>query len=253
MSNFISKDKYEKIIAPSPTTMKLPIYIGESNDGPFYLDLTKEKSIAMYGKCGISAICSTSLFSMIKAREHILRQNYFICISCKRGYYDWNIKDIPFADEYITDTCTAVYDLVHYFNSVKNTLSKLSTMSEDERKDSGYIFSYQEYVKYLAKHPRIYIFEGYQGPLAKGILDNCGLNFNTIKEVFKNAYKFHIYILIPNCIRDKNELAESIHTSINIERTNKCYYAKIVKNKQVVKDHIHMVWYNETFKVKNNV
>lgn len=37
MSNFISKEKYEKIIASSPTTMKLRIYIGESSDDPFYM------------------------------------------------------------------------------------------------------------------------------------------------------------------------------------------------------------------------
>lgn len=244
----ISKKEYEKIIASAPSDMELPVYIGKRNDELLYLDLVKAKSIAMYGEVGISAVCNTSLFSMLKAREQVLRQKYFLCVSCVGGFYCWSFNNIPFADEYITDACTAIYDLLHYYNSVKNTLSKLSGMSENERKASDYIYSLEEYQEYLAKHPRLYIFEGWLGPLSEGILDNSGLELNSVKEAFENAYKFHIYIIIPDCIRGKNELSGSIHTSVNIERTEKCYTATIIQDCKKMEDNICMDWFDESIK-----
>ena len=113
-------------------------------------------------------------------------------------------------------------------------------MTEDERKYSGYIYSFGEYKEYLAKHPRLYIFEGYCGPLSEDVLNDSGLDFAAVKEAFENAYKFHIYIIIPDCIRGKNELAESIHTSINIERTEQCYLATIIQDgKNLEEKNLH--------------
>ena len=140
MNEPISKEEYEKIITSAPSDMELPIYIGKHDDELLYLDLVEAKSIAMYGTTGISAVCNTSLFSMLKAREQILRQKYFLCVSCMGGGYSWSFNDIPFADEYITDSCTGVFDLLHYYNDVKRTLKKLSKITDDEFKDSYYIF-----------------------------------------------------------------------------------------------------------------
>ena len=245
MNEPISKEEYEKIITSAPSDMELPVYVGKHNDELLYLDLVKAKSIAMYGTTGISSVCNTSLFSMLKAREQILRQKYFLCVSCVGGYYSWSFNDIPFAHEYITDPCVAIYDLLHYYNSVKNTLIKLSGMTEDERKYSGYIYSFGEYKEYLAKHPRLYIFEGYCGPLSEDVLNDSGLDFAAVKEAFENAYKFHIYIIIPDCIRGKNELAESIHTSINIERTEQCYLATIIQDGKTLEENVCMSWCSE--------
>lgn len=245
MNEPISKEEYEKIITSAPSDMELPIYIGKHDDEPLYLDLVKAKSIAMYGAVGISAVCNTSLFSMLKAREQVLRQKYFLCVSCVGGFYSWSFNDIPFAHEYITNPCTAIYDILHYYNSVKNMLNKLSGMTEDERKVSDCIYSFEEYKEYLAKHPRLYIFEGYGGPLSESILNNSGLDFAAVKEAFENAYKFHIYIIIPDCIRGKNELAESIHTSINIERTEQCYSATIMQDGKTLEENICMSWCSE--------
>lgn len=246
MNEPISKEEYEKIITSAPFDMELPVYIGKSGEKPLYVDLINAKSIAMYGACGISAVCDTSLFSMLKAREQVLREKYFICICCTNGYYSWGFKDIPFADEYITDPCTAIYDLLHYYNLVKRTLVELSEMTEDERIASGYIYSYEEYKEYLAKHPRLYIFEGYCGPLSEGILKNSDLDLDAVKDTFENADKFHIYIFIPDCIRGKNELAESIHTSVNIVWTEKCYSASITQDGEIMKDNICMDWCSES-------
>ena len=246
MNEPISKEEYEKIITSAPSDMELPVYVGKHNDELLYLDLVKAKSIAMYGTTGISSVCNTSLFSMLKAREQILRQKYFLCVSCVGGYYSWSFNDIPFAHEYITDPCVAIYDLLHYYNSVKNTLIKLSGMTEDERKYSGYIYSFGEYKEYLAKHPRLYIFEGYCGPLSEDVLNDSGLDFAAVKEAFENAYKFHIYIIIPDCIRGKNELAESIHTSINIERTEQCYLATIIQDSKNLEEKICMSWFDKS-------
>lgn len=80
MNEPISKEEYEKIITSAPFDMELPVYIGKSGEKPLYVDLINAKSIAMYGACGISAVCDTSLFSMLKAREQVLREKYFICI-----------------------------------------------------------------------------------------------------------------------------------------------------------------------------
>ena len=143
MNEPISKEEYEKIITSAPSDMELPIYIGKHYDEPLYLDLVKAKSIAMYGTTGISSVCNTSLSSMLKAREQVLRQKYFLCVSCVGGGYSWGFHDIPFAHEYITDPCTAVYDILHYYNSVKNTLNKLSKRTEDERKGSDYAYSFE--------------------------------------------------------------------------------------------------------------
>ena len=251
MNEPISKEEYEKIITSAPSDMELPVYVGKHNDELLYLDLVKAKSIAMYGTIGISSVCNTSLFSMLKAREQILRQKYFLCVSCVGGYYSWSFNDIPFAHEYITDPCTAVYDILHYYNSVKSTLNKLLRMTEDERKYSGYIYSFGEYKEYLAKHPRLYIFEGYCGPLSEGVLNDSGLDFAAVKEAFENAYKFHIYIIIPDCIRGKNELAESIHTSINIERIEQCYLATIIQDGKTLKENICMNRFEKSTEIKD--
>lgn len=245
MNEPISKEEYEKIITSAPSDMELPVYVGKHNDELLYLDLVKAKSIAMYGTTGISSVCNTSLFSMLKAREQILRQKYFLCVSCVGGCYSWGFNDIPFAHEYITNPCTAIYDILHYYNSVKNTLNKLSRMTEDERKVSDYIYSFEEYKEYLAKHPRLYIFEGYGGPLSDSILNDSGLDFAAVKEAFENAYKFHIYIIVPDCIRGKNKLAESIHTSINIEWTEQCYSATIMQDGKNLEENICMSWCSE--------
>ena len=79
MNEPILKEEYEKIITSAPSDMELPVYVGKHNDELLYLDLVKAKSIAMYGTTGISSVCNTSLFSMLKAREQILRQKYFLC------------------------------------------------------------------------------------------------------------------------------------------------------------------------------
>lgn len=240
MSRHLSKEDYEKIIATAPSDMELPIYVGKSGEKHIYIDLIKAKSIAMYGDCGISEVCSTSLFSMLKASERVLRQKYFTCVSCVGGYYSWGFDDIPFADEYITEPCTAVYDLLHYYNTAKKTLEDLSRMTEDDRKSSGYIYSYEEYKEYLAKHPRLYIFEGYCGPLSEGVLKNSDLDLAAVKEAFENAYKFHIYIFVPDCIRSKNELAKNIHTAVNVERAQNHYLATIVQEGKIVAENICM-------------
>ena len=242
MNDPISKEEYEKIIASAPSDMQLPVYIGKRNDELLYLDLVKAKSIAMYGEIGISAVCNTSLFSMLKAREQILRQKYFLCVSCVGGAYSWSFDDIPFADEYITDACTALYDLLYYYNRVKRSLKELSEMTDDEFEDSDYIYSYEGYKEYLAKHPRLYIFEGWLGPLSEGILNNSGLELSAVKEAFENAYKFHIYIIIPDCIRGKNELAESIHTAVNIGLTEKNCSATIIQDEKIIGEEICMDW-----------
>lgn len=105
-----------------------------------------------------------------------------ICYDCS---YSWTFKDIPFADEYISNTCTGIYNLVHYYSTVKRTLETFAKENAVQ---------YEKYKEILAKKPRLYIFEGYRGPLCQNAIDDSGLNRDLVKEAFQNAYKFNIYI-----------------------------------------------------------
>ena len=107
MNEPLSKEEYEKIIASAPCDMELPVYIGKHNNKPCWIDLIKAKSIAMNGFIGISNSCYTSLTSLVKTSGQILQQKYFICVNCPISSL---IREaIPFENEYITNTCTAIY------------------------------------------------------------------------------------------------------------------------------------------------
>lgn len=235
MYNSLSYEEFNQIVASAPADMQLPIYIGKHNNEPVYVDLVKAKSIAMHGEYGVSGVCLTSFLSMLKARGQVLRKKYFLCASCFNGF---NFICIPFAVDHITNSCTTIYDLLHCYNYRKNTLKKLSEMTPDELKDSDNIYSYEEYEEYLAKNPRLYIFEGCFGQLSEDTLNDSGLNLDAVKEAFEDAYKFHIYILISYCVIGKNALAKSIHTSVNVKRTEKGHCAELIQDGAIIEKNI---------------
>ncbi len=237
MSNAILKTEFDQIIKTAPADMKLPIYIGKHCKDHIFYDLAELKSIAMYGEIGISAVCTTSLFSMLKARENEIRNDYFLSI-CYDVAYSWTFQDIPFANEYISNTCTGIYSLVHYYSMVKQTLETFAKENAER---------YARYKEILAKNPRLYIFEGYRGPLCQETIESIGLDLELVKEAFQNAYKYNIYILIPNCFRPENTLAHYIHTSVRIKKTIQGHSADILQNNKVLMCDIQMNWlsYND--------
>ena len=237
----LSQKEFEQIVKDAPQDMKLPIYFGKVDGMLVYMDLTELKSVAMFGQVGISAVCNTVLFSMLKARKQEIIDQYFLSVCCIGGAYSWNFKSIPFANEYIADACTAVYSLLNYYNTVKRTLKKLSQMSDEEFEKSNYVHNYEGYKEYIKRHSVIYIFEGFGGPLQKGVLDESGLDIDAVKEAFENAYKYGIYIMVTDCFMETNQLAESLHACVNIEQTKEFYHiATIIQNSKVVKANILM-------------
>lgn len=245
MKNPISKEEFNQIVLNAPQQMQLPIYLGKINGKYVYKDLCELKSTAFWGRTGISAVCNLALFSMLHAREAEIKENYFLCVQSAIDGMSWFFKDIPFANEYIVNPCTAVYDILICYRNRKNTFKRISEMSDEELKED-YAMTYEKYKKYVANHPRLYIFEGFGGPLSKYIkysMDETGLDLTEVMEAFENAHRYHIYIFVPNSTRGKNELAESIHTSVNIERTQDGdYIATVVQDDTVIAKDLCMDW-----------
>lgn len=192
----IAEQKFKEIIENAPSDMMFPMYFGVKDGVAIYKDLKDMKSVAMFGDTGISAKCYMPVYSMFLSRA----AEFEFCtpvLVCAPTPVPIRI-DEPIINEYICDARVGMHSLIYEYQGRKNM--------ESEKNSS----------QYYEKHPKVYIFDGYCGPLQKDILEGSKVDIAEAQEALENAYKYGLYVIITNNIRPGSKLTESIHTRVQM-------------------------------------